>query len=163
MCCARHSGDANYQSMRAVLQRVTEARVDVAGNTVGEIAAGFLVLLAVGADDAASDADYLTEKIINLRVFIDNEGKMNRSLLDTGGSMLVVSQFTLYGDARRGRRPSYSDAANPEKANDLYQYFVERVRSHGVTVETGVFQAMMKVSLTNDGPVTLLLDSSKLF
>jgi len=96
-------------------------------------------------------------------VFIDNEGKMNRSLLDTGGSMLVVSQFTLYGDARRGRRPSYSDAANPEKANELYQYFVERVRSHGVTVETGVFQAMMKVSLTNDGPVTLLLDSSKLF
>lgn len=149
--------------MRAVVQRVTEARVDVAGTTVGEIGAGFLVLLGVGRDDTAGDADYLTEKIINLRVFVDDEGKMNRSLLDTGGSMLVVSQFTLYGDVRRGRRPSYSDAADPEQANALYQYFVERVRSHGVSIETGVFQAMMKVSLTNDGPVTLLLDSKKLF
>ena len=149
--------------MRAVVQRVTSARVEVAGRIAGEIGAGFLVLLGVARDDAGSDADYLAEKIANLRVFDDDEGKMNRSLLETGGAMLVVSQFTLYGDVRRGRRPSYSDAAEPEKANELYQYFVERMRSFGVKVETGIFQAMMKVSLTNDGPVTILLDSRKLF
>ncbi len=149
--------------MRAVVQRVTEARVEVAGEVVGEIGAGLLVLLGVARDDARDDADYLAEKINNLRVFDDDQGKMNRSLLETGGAMLAVSQFTLYGDVRRGRRPSYSDAAEPEKANELYQYFVERVRSFGVKVETGVFQAMMKVSLVNDGPVTILLDSRKLF
>ena len=149
--------------MRAVVQRVTEARVEVAGDVVGEIGAGFLLLLGVARDDTTTDADYLAEKTINLRVFTDDEGKMNRSLLETGGAMLVVSQFTLYGDVRRGRRPSYSDAAEPEKANQLYEYFVARVRSFGVKVETGVFQAMMKVSLTNDGPVTTLLDSQKLF
>ena len=149
--------------MRAVVQRVTEARVEVAGEVVGKIGAGLLVLLGVARDDTASDADYLTEKIINLRIFDDDDGKMNRSLLDIGGEMLVVSQFTLYGDVRRGRRPSYSDAAEPQKANELYEYFVERVRSLGVKVETGVFQAMMKVSLVNDGPVTILLDSRKLF
>jgi len=149
--------------MRAVVQRVTEARVEVAGKVVGEIGAGLLVLLGVARDDARDDADYLAEKINNLRVFDDDQGKMNRSLLETGGAMLAVSQFTLYGDVRRGRRPSYSDAAEPEKANELYQYFVERVRSFGVKVETGVFQAMMKVSLVNDGPVTILLDSRKLF
>jgi D-tyrosyl-tRNA(Tyr) deacylase len=149
--------------MRAVVQRVTEARVEVAGEVVGEIGAGLLVLLGVARDDTTSDADYLTEKIINLRIFDDDDGKMNRSLLDIGGEMLVVSQFTLYGDVRRGRRPSYSDAAEPEKANELYEYFVERVRSLGVRVETGVFQAMMKVSLINDGPVTILLDSRKAF
>jgi len=149
--------------MRAVVQRVTDARVEVAGETVGEIGAGFLVLLGVARDDANTDADYLAEKVANLRVFDDDEGKMNRSLLETGGAMLVVSQFTVYGDVRRGRRPSYSDAAEPEKANTLYEYFVERVRSFGVKAETGVFQAMMKVSLTNDGPVTILLDSRKLF
>ena len=149
--------------MRAVVQRVTEARVEVAGKIVGEVGAGFLVLLGVARDDTTADADYLAEKTINLRVFTDDEGKMNRSLLETGGAMLVVSQFTLYGDVRRGRRPSYSDAAEPEKANQLYEYFVARVRSFGVKVETGVFQAMMKVSLTNDGPVTTLLDSQKLF
>jgi D-tyrosyl-tRNA(Tyr) deacylase len=149
--------------MRAVVQRVTDARVEVAGKIVGEIGAGLLVLLGVARDDTGHHADYLAEKIVNLRLFDDDDGKMNRSLLETGGAMLVVSQFTLYGDARRGRRPSYSDAAEPEKANELYEYFVERVRSFEVKVETGVFQAMMKVSLTNDGPVTILLDSRKLF
>lgn len=149
--------------MRAVVQRVTEARVEVAGEIVGEIGAGFLVLLGVARDDTSTDADYLAEKVVNLRVFDDDEGKMNRSLLETGGAMLVVSQFTLYGDVRRGRRPSYSDAAEPEKANQLYEYFVERVRSFSVRVETGVFQATMKVSLVNDGPVTILLDSRKVF
>ena len=149
--------------MRAVVQRVTEARVEVAGEPVGEIGAGLLVLLGVARDDTRDDADYLADKIVNLRVFDDDEGKMNRSLSESGGAVLVVSQFTLYGDVRRGRRPSYSDAAEPEEANQLYLYFVERVRSAAVKVETGIFQAMMKVSLTNDGPVTILLDSRKLF
>lgn len=147
--------------MRAVLQRVTEARVEVAGQIVGEIGAGLLVLLGVARDDASSDADYLSDKLAHLRIFDDDEGKMNRSLVDTAGAMLVVSQFTLYGDARRGRRPSYSDAAEPEKANQLYEYFVDRVRRLGLKVETGVFQAMMKVTLTNDGPVTILMDSRR--
>ena len=146
--------------MRAVVQRVTGARVEVAGKIVGEIGAGFLVLLGVASDDTPADAHYLAEKTVKLRVFVDDDGKMNRSILETGGAMLVVSQFTLYGDVRRGRRPSYSDAAQPEKAIPLYEYFVECVRSLGVKVETGVFQAMMKVSLVNDGPVTM--DSSKL-
>ena len=149
--------------MRAVVQRVTEARVEVAGKAVGEIGAGLLVLLGVGRDDTRDDADYLADKTVNLRIFGDDEGKMNRSLSESGGAILVVSQFTLYGDVRRGRRPSYSEAAEPEKANQLYEYFVERVRSFGVKVETGIFQAMMKVSLTNDGPVTILLDSRKAF
>jgi D-aminoacyl-tRNA deacylase len=149
--------------MRAVIQRVTESRVEVANEVVGEIGAGLLVLLGVARDDTPADAEYLAEKIANLRIFDDTEGKMNRSLLDIQGSMLVVSQFTLYGDVRRGRRPSYSYAAEPAKAIDLYQDFVERVRALGIHVETGVFQAMMKVSLTNDGPVTILLDSKKAF
>jgi D-aminoacyl-tRNA deacylase len=149
--------------MRAVVQRVTDARVEVAGKAVGEIGAGLLVLLGVARDDTQDDADYLADKTFNLRVFDDDEGKMNRSLSESGGAILVVSQFTLYGDVRRGRRPSYSDAAEPDKANQLYEYFVERVRSAGVKVETGIFQAMMKVSLTNDGPVTILLDSRKAF
>ncbi|HXF38427.1 MAG TPA: D-aminoacyl-tRNA deacylase [Blastocatellia bacterium] len=149
--------------MRAVLQRVTKARVEVAGQIAGEIGAGLLVLLAVAREDATDDADYLAEKIAKLRIFDDAEGKMNRSVLDTAGAMLVVSQFTLYGDVRRGRRPSYSDAAEPEKANQLYEYFVDRVRGLGLKVETGVFQAMMSVTLTNDGPVTILLDSTKAF
>ena len=147
--------------MRAVIQRVSEASVEISGEVVGKIGVGLLVLLAVARNDERGDADYLAEKITNLRIFADDEGKMNRSLLDTGGAMLVVSQFTLYGDVRRGRRPSYSDAAEPEKANELYEYFVERVRSLGVKVQTGVFQAMMKVRLVNDGPVTILLDSQK--
>jgi D-tyrosyl-tRNA(Tyr) deacylase len=149
--------------MRAVIQRVSNASVEVSNKIVGEIGAGFLVLLGVGRDDQREDADYLADKVTTLRIFADDEGKMNRSLMEIGGSMLIVSQFTLYGDVRRGRRPSYSDAAEPERANRLYEYFVERVRSLGVKVETGVFQAMMKVSLTNDGPVTILLDSQKLF
>jgi D-tyrosyl-tRNA(Tyr) deacylase len=149
--------------MRAVIQRVSEASVEISNEVVGAIGAGLLVLLAVARDDIPDDADYLAEKIINLRIFTDDDGKMNRSLLETGGAMLVVSQFTLYGDVRRGRRPSYSDAAEPEKANALYEYFIERVRSLGVRVETGVFQATMKVSLVNDGPVTILIDSRKLF
>jgi D-tyrosyl-tRNA(Tyr) deacylase len=149
--------------MRAVIQRVSQASVEVDGRVVGQIGEGFLVLLGVAQDDSREDADYLTEKIINLRVFTDEQGKMNRSLIDSKGAMLVVSQFTLLGDARRGRRPSYSDAAEPQRANELYEYFVERARGYGLTVETGVFQAMMQVSLTNDGPVTILLDSRKLF
>jgi D-aminoacyl-tRNA deacylase len=153
----------NRDIMRAVIQRVTEASVEISNEVVSRIDGGLLVLLGVARDDANKDADYLAEKSVNLRVFVDDAGKMNRSLLETSGAMLVVSQFTLYGDTRRGRRPSYSDAAEPEKANQLYEYFVERVRSFGVTVETGAFQATMKVSLTNDGPVTILLDSRKLF
>ncbi|HET9530625.1 MAG TPA: D-aminoacyl-tRNA deacylase [Blastocatellia bacterium] len=145
--------------MRAVIQRVSHASVEVEGEITGEIEEGLLVLLGVARDDTEAEADYLAEKITNLRIFNDEQGKMNRSLLDTGGAMLVVSQFTLYGDARRGRRPSYTDAAEPEKANALYQYFVERVRAQSIRVETGVFRAMMKVRLTNDGPVTILLDS----
>lgn len=145
------------------MQRVTEARVEVAGKPVGEIGAGLLVLLGVARDDTRDDADYIADKTVNLRVFDDDEGKMNRSLSESGGALLVVSQFTLHGDVRRGRRPSYSDAAEPEKAKELYEYFVERVRSFGMQVETGIFQAMMKVSLTNDGPVTILLDSRKAF
>ena len=149
--------------MRAVIQRVSEASVEVSDEVVGEIGTGLLVLLAVAADDTRDDANYLADKIINLRIFADQEDKMNRSLLDTGGAVLAVSQFTLYGDVRRGRRPSYTDAAEPAKANELYEYFVERVRSLYVKVETGVFQAKMKVHLVNDGPVTIMLDSRKLF
>jgi D-tyrosyl-tRNA(Tyr) deacylase len=149
--------------MRAVVQRVSSASVEVDRRAVGEIGEGVLVLLGVARDDTQVEADYLADKIVNLRIFNDEQGKMNLSLAETGGAMLVVSQFTLYGDARRGRRPSYIEAAEPEKANTLYEYFVGRVRSRGVRVETGVFQAMMKVSLTNDGPVTILLDSQKLF
>ena len=149
--------------MRAVIQRVSEASVAISNEIVGEIRDGVLVLLGVARDDTSADADYLADKITNLRIFADDGGKMNRSLLETGGEMLVVSQFTLYGDARRGRRPSYSDAAGPEKANELYEYFVERVRSFGIKTETGVFQAMMRVGLINEGPVTILLDSQKQF
>jgi D-tyrosyl-tRNA(Tyr) deacylase len=149
--------------MRAVIQRVSEASVEISDAVVGQIGPGLVVLLGVGRDDVNADADYLADKIVNLRVLEDDDGKMNRSISETGGSMLVVSQFTLYGDVRRGRRPSYSDAAEPDKANELYEYFVERLRSFGVRVETGVFQATMMVSLTNDGPVTILLDSRRLF
>jgi D-tyrosyl-tRNA(Tyr) deacylase len=150
-------------SMRAVAQRVSKAQVEVEGRVVGKIDAGLLVLLGVAQDDSAADADYLADKLANLRVFSDPQRKMNLSLLEAGGAMLVVSQFTLLGDLRRGRRPSYTDAAEPEKANKLYEYFVDRVRISGVKVETGVFQAHMHVSLVNDGPVTILIDSSKQF
>ena len=135
----------------------------VDSHIVGQIGAGMLVLIGVASGDTSDDADYLSEKIANLRIFNDEQGKMNLSLMETGGQALVVSQFTLYGDVRRGRRPSYTDAAEPNKANVLYSYLVEKLRELGVVVATGVFQAMMQVSLTNDGPVTILIDSRKSF
>ena len=149
--------------MRAVVQRVSRASVTVSGETIGKIEKGLLVLLGVANDDEEKDAVYLLDKILNLRIFDDETGKMNRSLLDFSGELLVVSQFTLYGDARRGRRPSYIEAAAPEKANALYEYFVGEAQKQIGTVETGRFQAMMDVELINDGPVTILLDSCKLF
>lgn len=149
--------------MRAVVQRVSEASVRVDGAVVGAIGRGLLVLLGVGTGDSEPDADFLAEKVLNLRVFADEQGQMNRSLLDVRGGLLVVSQFTLYGDARRGRRPSYTDAAPPEEANRLYERFVSRVRPSGLEVATGVFRAMMDVALVNEGPVTLLLDSRRQF
>ena len=149
--------------MRVVIQRVKWARVRVNDIIVGEIGPGVLVLLGVGVGDAPADADYLVDKIVTLRIFDDEQGKMNRSVLDVGGAVLVVSQFTLYGDCRRGRRPSYSEAAPPETARALYDYFVERVKRFPLRVETGMFQEMMDVELLNDGPVTLLLDSRKTF
>ena len=147
--------------MRAVIQRVTRASVTVDGRVAGEIGAGLLVLLGVGRADNPESAAYLAEKISNLRIFSDEAGKMNLSLLDIGASALVVSQFTLYGDTRGGRRPSYIQAAPPEEASRLYEEFVRSMRSLGVTVETGVFQAHMQVELLNDGPVTILLASEK--
>jgi D-tyrosyl-tRNA(Tyr) deacylase len=149
--------------MRAVVQRVSEAAVRVEGTVVGRIGPGLAVLLGVGKGDAESDADYLADKVANLRILDDQAGQMNRSILDTGGHVLVVSQFTLYGDARRGRRPGWSDAAPPEEAKRLYERFVEGLRGLGLTVETGVFRAMMQVTLVNEGPVTLLLDSRRGF
>lgn len=149
--------------MRAVIQRVSEARVTVEGQVVGEIGAGFMVLLGVGQGDSEADAEYLAEKIANLRIFEDAGGKMNVSLLDTGGSALVISQFTLYGDVRKGRRPGFSSAAPPDEANRLYQYFCERLAGYGIPVARGVFQAHMDVALVNQGPVTLLVDSAKIF
>jgi D-tyrosyl-tRNA(Tyr) deacylase len=149
--------------MRAVLQRVSRAGVRVGGETVGEIGAGLLVLLGVGRDDTEQDALYLLEKILNLRVFDDAEGRMNLSLVERGGSLLVVSQFTLHGDARRGRRPSWFDAAAPELAEPLYDLFVAEARKVLPRVETGGFRQMMEVELVNIGPVTILLDSKRLF
>jgi D-tyrosyl-tRNA(Tyr) deacylase len=148
--------------MRALVQRVKESRVEVDGEVVGEIGPGLLVLLGVAKSDVAKDADYLVEKVINLRIFEDEAGKMNRSLLDATSSLLVVSQFTLYGDCRKGRRPSFDQAAGAEQARTLYLYFVDRARRLGVPVQTGVFQADMQVHLVNDGPVTLLLESDHL-
>ncbi|HTN04188.1 D-aminoacyl-tRNA deacylase [Planctellipticum variicoloris] len=149
--------------MRAVVQRVSHAKVTVAGEVTGEIGPGFLILLGVAEGDSAADAKTLAEKIVGLRVFEDPDGKMNLSLGETGGAMLVVSQFTLLGDCRKGRRPSFIAAARPEVANQLYEHFVAEVRQHGIPVETGKFQAHMDVELVNDGPVTLLLDSRKAF
>jgi D-tyrosyl-tRNA(Tyr) deacylase len=145
--------------MRAVIQRVTETSVSVDNTVIGKIGAGLLVLLGVAKNDSDKDAAYLAEKIVNLRIFEDADGKMNRSLLDTGGEMLVVSQFTLLGDCRKGRRPSFVDAASPEKAHQLYEQFVQCARQHGVSVETGRFRAMMDVALINSGPVTLIIES----
>ncbi len=149
--------------MRAVVQRVSQARVTVEGSVVGEIGLGFVVLLGVGQQDAPGDADYLAEKIAYLRIFEDADEKMNLSLLEVRGSALVVSQFTLYGDARRGRRPSFSDAAPSAEANALYDYFCTRLAGYGIPIARGVFQATMSVSLVNEGPVTLLVDSKKAF
>jgi D-aminoacyl-tRNA deacylase len=145
--------------MRAVVQRVSRAKVTVAGEITGQIGRGFLVLLGVAEGDGSEDARYLAQKIAGLRVFEDAEGKMNLALADVGGGMLVVSQFTLLGDCRKGRRPSFIAAARPEVANDLYQQFVALIKEQGIPVETGRFQEHMDVELVNDGPVTLLLDS----
>jgi len=149
--------------MRAVVQRVTRAKVTVDDEIVGEIGNGLAVLLGVAPDDTNDDADYLAHKIAALRILDDSEGRMNLSLTDVRGEMLVVSQFTLYGDVRRGLRPSWSDAAPPEVAEPLYEYFVKKCRELIVRVETGSFRKMMLVELVNDGPVTLMLDSRKLF
>jgi D-aminoacyl-tRNA deacylase len=149
--------------MRAVVQRVSRAKVTVGGDITGEIGLGLLVLLGVGAGDTRAEADYLAEKTIGLRIFEDAGGKMNLSVVEVGGAVLVVSQFTLYGDARRGKRPSFDAAAAPDVARDLYEYFVERVRGAGLRSETGRFQETMQVELVNDGPVTILLDSAKAF
>lgn len=149
--------------MRAVMQRVSKAQVTVGGGVVGQIGLGLLVLLGVSQDDTEADASYLAEKIVGLRVFEDDQGKMNLSVQEVGGSVLAVSQFTLYGDVRRGKRPSFDAAAPTEKARQLYEFFVEQIRASGLRCETGRFQAMMKVELVNEGPVTILLDSRKTF
>jgi D-aminoacyl-tRNA deacylase len=149
--------------MRAVIQRASRAQVSVDSELCGKIDRGLLVLLGVGNSDTEADADYLVEKILGLRIFEDQTGKMNLSVVDTGGSMLVVSQFTLYGDVRRGKRPSFDDAAPADLARHLYEYFVEKVRAASMVCETGRFRAMMKVELVNDGPVTILLDSARVF
>jgi len=147
--------------MRVVVQRVSRAKVTIEGWTSGEIGLGLLVLLGVGHEDTAADVDYLAQKIAGLRIFEDSEGKMNRSVVDAGGSVLAVSQFTLYGDVRRGKRPSFDAAAPPEQARRLYELFVQRLQAAGVRCQTGRFQQRMQVELINDGPVTILLDSSK--
>ena len=149
--------------MRAVVQRVTQASVTVGDETVGKIGPGIMVLIGISSEDADKDLKYITDKVMNLRIFDDENGVMNRSVLDVGGSILAVSQFTLYGDARGGRRPSYIRAASPEPANELYERAVAAWRAQGIHVETGRFRTEMKVSLVNDGPVTILLDSEKAF
>jgi D-tyrosyl-tRNA(Tyr) deacylase len=147
--------------MRAVVQRVKESSVKADDQIISQISGGLLVLLGVAQADRLVDADYLANKISNLRIFEDEYGKMNRSLLETGGEMLVVSQFTLLGDCRKGRRPSFGGAAEPAKANELYEHFIDQVRSLGISVETGRFRAIMDVALVNDGPVTLILESQR--
>ncbi|MBW6521233.1 MAG: D-tyrosyl-tRNA(Tyr) deacylase [Desulfoarculaceae bacterium] len=149
--------------MRAVIQRVSRAAVSVDQEQVGTIDQGLVVLLGIHRDDQQADLDWLVGKIVHLRVFADEAGKMNRSLLDTGYAMLIVSQFTLYGDCRKGRRPGYSTAAGPEQAEALYEGFIKAVQQHGIRTATGRFQAAMALELVNDGPVTLLLDSAKMF
>jgi D-tyrosyl-tRNA(Tyr) deacylase len=149
--------------MRAVVQRVSQASVTVNREITGKIDLGLLVLLGVGQRDEKADADYCAEKICGLRIFEDQHGKMNRSVVDVGGGILAVSQFTLYGDVRRGKRPSFDAAAKPDQARTLYEYFVERVRALGLRCETGRFQEMMNVELVNEGPVTILIDSEKGF
>ena len=149
--------------MRSVIQRVTRASVTVDGEVVGSIGEGLLVLLGVKVGDTEKDADYMADKLLKLRIFEDENGKMNRSVKDVGGAVLAVSQFTLLGDARHGRRPSFSNAARPEEANALYEAFCQALRAENIRVETGVFQTDMQVELVNDGPVTILLDSRKGF
>jgi len=149
--------------MRAVVQRVSRAKVTVGDWVSGEIGMGLLVLLGVGQEDTEADVHYLGEKIAGLRIFEDEDGKMNRSVVDVGGSVLAVSQFTLYGDVRKGKRPSFDAAAPPDSARRLYELFVQRMQSLGLRCETGRFQEMMRVELVNEGPVTILLDSTKLF
>jgi len=149
--------------MRAVIQRVSRASVRVDSKTTGTINRGLVVLLGIKADDSAEDMRWLADKTVHLRVFEDNEGKMNKSLQDIGGEMLIVSQFTLYGDCRKGRRPGYSKAARPETAEPLYLKFIEEIKKHRIRVATGTFRTAMEVELVNDGPVTLLLDSEKQF
>ncbi len=146
--------------MKLVLQRVSRASVIVSGSTVGSIGTGIVVLLGVSRDDTTADADYLLDKLVGLRIFPDNAGKMNRNVQEAGGSLLVISQFTLYGDTRRGRRPSFDHAAPPAQAQNLYNYFVEAAKRGPVPVETGVFQAMMEIHLVNQGPVTIVIDSA---
>jgi len=145
--------------MRAVVQRVKESSVSVADEIVGKIGKGLMVLLGVAREDTPKDADYLADKIVNLRIFEDENGKLNRSLLETRGEMLIVSQFTLLGDCRKGRRPSFMNAANPQKGEELYEYFVNAVAQKGIRVQTGRFRAMMDVALINDGPVTLIVEN----
>ena len=147
--------------MRALLQRVREAHVDVGGVTVSAIQAGLLIFVGVAGTDTAADSEYLAEKVIHLRIFPDDTHRMNRSVLDTGGALLVVSQFTLYGDCRKGRRPSFDQAAPPELARKLYEHFVQRLQLSNISVQTGVFQAEMEIHLVNDGPVTFILDSTR--
>jgi len=149
--------------LRAVVQRVSRAAVYVEGEEIGSIGRGLVVLLGVGNEDDEKDVNWLAEKVIHLRIFEDRAGKMNRSLLDVQGAALVVSQFTLYGDCRKGRRPGFSNAAEPSRAQSLYEKFVDKVRSFGISAQTGQFQSRMQVELVNDGPVTLLLDSKKNF
>ena len=149
--------------MRAVVQRVSRAKVTVNGEVTGEIGLGLLVLLGVGRNDTRAEADYLLDKTIGLRIFEDSGGKMNLSVADVGGAVLAVSQFTLYGDVRRGKRPSFDAAAPPQPARELYEYFVEKIRAAGLRCEIGRFQEMMQVELVNQGPVTILLDSARTF
>lgn len=166
-----HPDDDSYREgeayggtfLRAVVQRVSRGSVSVGGDVLGRIGPGFVVLLGVKTGDTVDNAQYLAEKIANLRVFEDEEGKMNRSILEVGGEVLAVSQFTLYGDCRKGRRPSFTEAAPPAEAEALYEKFVAILRETGLRVATGKFQAMMSVEIINDGPVTILLDSGKVF
>ena len=156
-------GKLQKLNMRAVVQRVSRAQVSVGQEVVGKIGPGLLVLLGVAKTDTQADAEYLATKIVGLRIFEDESGKMNLSLAETNGAILAISQFTLYGDVRKGRRPSFDDAAPPELARALYEYSVAKIRDSGLTCETGRFQAMMQVELVNDGPVTILLDSTRAF
>jgi D-aminoacyl-tRNA deacylase len=149
--------------MRAVVQRVNSGRVEVSGEVVGEVGAGLVVFLGVGREDGPSDSDYLADKITGLRIFEDAAGLMNLSVKESGGSILSISQFTLYGDCRKGRRPGFSNAAPPEQAEMLYEHFCDNLRKHEITVATGRFQAQMRIIVDNDGPVTIMLDSKKLF